>query len=669
MNLFGFQINRATPEPISFAPKENDDGAVVVAEGGAYGTYLDLDGSVRTEAELVTKYREMSQHPEVDTAIDDIVNEVITQEPETKLVDLVLDELDQPTKIKNILVEEFENILELMEFNEHSYDVFRRWYVDGRLYYHAILDQDPKKGIVELRYIDPRKIRKVREVKRKKANSNVPISQTASEYYIYNEKGFSKTTGTSALPSNNGGSIKIAKDSIVHCTSGLTSINGDLVQSYLHKAIKPLNQLRSMEDSLIIYRISRAPERRIFYIDVGNLPKAKAEQYLRDIMTKFKNKLVYDAASGEVKDDRKHMTMLEDFWLPRRSDSRGTEITTLPGGCLSMDTKVDLLDGRALSITDIETELSNNKTLWTYSCDPLTGKIVPGLISWAGVTQESAQVMKLTLDNGETITCTPDHKFPVWTKGFVEAKDLIIGESMIGTIEDTIVLISNIEILDEEITVGTLTIDKDEIHHDYHTFALSVGIFTKNSNLGEITDIQYFQKGLYRALNVPFSRLDPEQQFNIGRATEITRDEVKFSKFINRLRNKFATLFTKILERQLILKGIIAPEDWDTFKDKIQYKFSQDNYYAELKETEVLRDRIAMLRDIDDYAGLYYSHDWIRRHVLRQSDEDIKEINAQIVAEAKDPQYAMANGKETDAAPDQPPSAAPSTPSSPNTQQ
>ena len=491
MKVFGFEIKRQTEEPVSFAPKTTDDGAVVVSEGGIYGTYVDMDGSIRTEAELVNKYREMAGHPEVDMAVDDIVNEVITQEPETQMVELILDEIQLTDRIKKLFISEFKDILSLLEFTNLGYEIFRRWYVDGRLYYHVIIDeQNPKKGITELRYIDPRKIRKVRQVKKKGVADQVPLTQMSNEYYIYNDKGFAKTSGNSSLPSNSVGGIKIAKDSIVQCTSGLTSANGDLVQSYLHKAIKPLNQLRSMEDSLVIYRISRAPERRIFYIDVGNLPKAKAEQYLRDIMIKFKNKLVYDAATGEIRDDRKFMTMLEDFWLPRR-EGRGTEITTLPGG----------------------------------------------------------------------------------------------------------------------------------------------------QNLGQMDDVIYFQKKLYKSLNVPVSRLDPEMQFNFGRATEITRDEVKFSKFTNRLRNKFGTLFTKILERQLILKGIITAEEWDDIKDSIRYKFSQDNYYAELKETEILRDRITMLRDIDDYAGKYYSHEWIRRHVLRQSDEEMEEIDEQIEEEQDNPQY------------------------------
>lgn len=491
--IFGFEIKRKNPEPISFAPKTNDDGAVVVAEGGVYGTYVDLDGSIRTEAELVNKYREMSYHPEIDRAVDDIVNEVITQEPETEPVELILDDVEISDRIKKLFIDEFRTVLKLLEFNSQGYEIFKRWYVDGRLYYHVILDESaPKDGIVELRYIDPRKIRKVREVKRKKVIDNIPTNQTSKEYYVYNDKGFAKSSGNStSIPNNNIGGIKIARDSIVHNTSGLTSINGDLVQSYLHKAIKPLNQLRSMEDSLVIYRISRAPERRIFYIDVGNLPKMKAEQYLRDQMTRFKNKLVYDSGTGEVRDDRKFMTMLEDFWLPRR-EGKGTEITTLPGG----------------------------------------------------------------------------------------------------------------------------------------------------QNLGQIEDIIYFQKKLYQSLNVPVTRLDSEVQFGFGRPNEITRDEVKFSKFINRLRNRFSNLFTKILEKQLVLKGIITYEEWELLKNQIRYKFSQDNYFAELKETEILRDRITMLRDIDDYAGKYYSNEWIRRHVLRQTDEEMEEIDRQIREEANNPQYA-----------------------------
>ena len=491
--MFGFEIKRKGTEPSSFTPRVNDDGAVVVAEGGAYGTSIDMDGSIRTEAELINKYREMSGHPEVDMAIEEIVNEVIVQEHETKIVEIVLDDLEELSdKIKNIFVTEFDSVLDLLEFNQIGYEVFRRWYVDGRLYYHAIIDESqPEQGIVELRYIDPRKIRKVRTVQRKKLGLDTDTGKTEKEFYIYNQKGFAKTSGTNAVPSNSIGGLKIAKDSIIHCTSGILSDNNDVVKSYLHKAIKPLNQLRSMEDSLVIYRISRAPERRIFYIDVGDLPKMKAEQYLRDIMVKFKNRLVYDANTGEIRDDRKFMTMLEDFWLPRR-EGKGTEISTLPGG----------------------------------------------------------------------------------------------------------------------------------------------------QNLGQIEDIEYFLQKLYQALNVPISRLDNSSTpFSFGRGSEISRDEVKFAKFINKLRNKFSILFLRILERQLILKRVVTAEDWDLIKNKIKFKFAQDNYFAELKETEVLRDRIAMMRDLNDYVGRYYSNEWVRRNVLKQSDEEMKEIDQQILQELKNPIY------------------------------
>lgn len=493
MELFGFEIRRKGTEPQSFAPKINDDGAVVVSEGGAYGTSIDMDGSVRTEAELINKYREMSGHPEVDMAIEEICNEVIIQESETEVVELILDQLENvPEKTRNTILAEFDNVLKLLEFNSISYEIFRRWYVDGRLYYHAIIDEtNPQAGIVELRYIDPRKIRKVRTVKRKQLPQNADLNKTEKEYYVYTSKGFAKTSGNMNLPGNAMGGIKIAKDSIVHCTSGVLSDNNDVVKSYLHKAIKPLNQLRSMEDSLVIYRISRAPERRIFYIDVGDLPKAKAEQYLRDIMAKFKNRLVYDANSGEVKDTRKFMTMLEDFWLPRR-DGKGTEISTLPGG----------------------------------------------------------------------------------------------------------------------------------------------------QNLGQIEDIEYFEQKLYKALNVPISRLQSENAtFSFGRNNEISRDEVKFAKFIDKIRNKFSILFMRILERQLILKRVMTPEDWDLIKNDIKFKFAKDNHFAELKESEVLRDRMALVREVNDFVGKYYSNEWVRRNILKQSDDEMEEIDKQILDELKNPVY------------------------------
>lgn len=485
MQLFGFEIKKKVEEPaaVSFAPKQTDDGAMVVQGGGVYGTYVDLDGSIRTETELVTRYREMAQHPEVETAIDDIVNEAIVGDPEKEPVEINLDDLDQPDRIKNLIAEEFKNVLGLLEFNEYNYDVFRKWYIDGRLYYHVIIDNDnPRDGIKELRYIDPKNIRKIREQKKKKTENGVPVVQDGAEYYIYSEKGFVKSPGTTSTQSQG---IRIAKDSIVNVMSGMVNPNGDLVLSYLHKAIKPLNQLRSLEDSLVIYRISRAPERRIFYIDVGNLPKMKAEQYVRDMMVRFKNKVVYNSDTGEIRDDRKFMTMLEDFWLPRREGGKGTEITTLPGG----------------------------------------------------------------------------------------------------------------------------------------------------QNLSQIDDIVYFQKKLYKSLNVPIGRLEPETVYSLGRATEISRDEVKFSKFVERLRTRFSQIFTKILQRQLVLKGIVTMEEWPEFARAIRYDYSVDNYFAELKETEILRDRVSMLRDIDDYVGKYYSNEWVRKHVLHQTDEEMKEINQQVEAE------------------------------------
>lgn len=498
--LFGFEIKRKV-EPLdipSFTPKAADDGAMVVAEGGVYGTFVDLDGAVRTEAELVNKYREIAMHPEVEMAIDDIVNEAIVADPKKEIVSLNLDDLEQPDKIKKMILEEFDNIVDLLEFNQHAYEIFKKWYVDGRLLYHAMIDEkNPREGIKELRYIDPRKIRKVRTQKKRRVSkdSNITVPQTGEEFYIYNEKGFSKTAGVpnNVAPFQDTGAqgLKIAVDSIVNVSSGLVNVNGDLVIGYLQKAIKPLNMLKAMEDSLVIYRISRAPERRIFYIDVGNLPKPKAEQYLRDVMTRFKNKVVYDSTSGEIRDDRKHMTMLEDFWLPRREGGKGTEITTLPGG----------------------------------------------------------------------------------------------------------------------------------------------------QNLGQMDDVTYFQNKLYKSLNVPIGRMDPSAQYSFGRATEITRDEVKFAKFVTRLRMRFSDLFTRILEKQLILKGIITSEDWAEFKTNFKYEYAEDNHFAELRNTEILRDRVSMLRDIDDYTGKYYSHEWIRRNVLYQTEEDMKEIDEQIAAEVDNPQY------------------------------
>ena len=488
--LFGFEFKRKQAQETlpSFAPKDSDDGAVVVAAGGSYGTYVDLDGTVRTEAELVTKYREMALQPECDAAVDEIVNESMSIDEET-IVDINLDNVKISDNIKKVIREEFHNCLKILDFNKHAYDIYRRWYIDGRLYYHVIVDQaNQKDGIKEVRYIDPRKIRKVREVSKKKIMAggdnagDAVIPKTINEYYVFNDKGFSygnKTTG----PATTG--LKIAKDSILHVTSGLTDNQGTLVLSYLHKAIKALNQLRTLEDALVVYRLARAPERRIWYIDVGNLPKMKAEQYVRDIMVKHKNRLIYDASSGEVRDDRKFMTMLEDYWLPRREGGRGTEVTTLPGG----------------------------------------------------------------------------------------------------------------------------------------------------QTLGQMDDVLYFQKKFYQTLNVPVSRLSSDSLFSIGRATEITRDELKFARFVIRLRSKFSQLFIKMLEKQLVLKGVMTIEDCESIISDIKFDYSKDNYFTELKDNEIEEGRANLARNLQDMVGKYYSHEWIRKNVLQQSEDDIEEMDAQINAE------------------------------------
>lgn len=499
MRLFGFEFNRKVEVDAiapSFAPKEADDGALIVAAGGAYGTYIDLDGTVRTEAELVTKYREMSLQPEIDAAVDEIVNESIDI-GEEELVHINLDDLEITDKTKKVIREEFQNVLNVLNFNSKAYEIYRRWYIDGRLYYHVIIDEkDTRAGIKELRYIDPRKIRKVREINKKKVQGGIGteavIPRVQNEYFIFNDKGFNygnKVVG----PSTTG--LKIAKDSIVHVVSGLTDTQGTMVLSYLHKAIKPLNQLRTLEDALVIYRLARAPERRIWYIDVGNLPKMKAEQYVRDIMVKHKNRLIYDGSTGEVRDDRKFMTMLEDFWLPRREGGRGTEVTTLPGG----------------------------------------------------------------------------------------------------------------------------------------------------QTLGEMDDVLYFQKKLYGTLNVPVSRLNSDALFSIGRATEITRDEVKFAKFLTRLRGRFSHLFVSLLEKQLVLKQVMSIEDWKNIAPDVKFDFAKDNYFMEMKDAEIVQNRIQLVSQLDstNLIGRYYSNEWVRKEILKQSDDQIEEMNEQIDEESKDPRWNM----------------------------
>ena len=483
IDLFGYSIGKKEETPPtmqSFAPPTNDDAAVAVTEGGFFGTSIDLEQSTKTETALITRYRDMALQPECQRAIDDVVNEAIVSDDKGAPIEIVLDDVEQPDEVKERIREEYEGILNLLQFNNKAYDIFNKWYVDGRLYYHLMIDtQKTKEGIQEIRYIDPRRIKKVRAEKRTKTapmNSKNIFDKKYNEYYIYSPKG---------VKAGNEG-VKIASDSIAFIHSGLMSDDNSAILGHLHKAIKPLNQLRMLEDATVIYRLARAPERRIFYIDVGNLPKGKAEQYLRDMMAKHKNKLVYDANTGEVKDDRKFMTMLEDYWLPRREGGRGTEITTLPSG----------------------------------------------------------------------------------------------------------------------------------------------------QNLGELDDVLYFRKKLYESINVPSTRLEAEGQFNMGRANEITRDELKFNKFIKRLRIKFVELFQIILEKQLLLKGVITKAEWVEMKDKINYDFLEDNYFTELKEGEVLRERLSLLRDVDEYTGKYFSTEWIRTNVLQQTEEDIKDIDKQIESEA-----------------------------------
>lgn len=493
MNLFGFEIKRKEDEALkSFVEKQEDDGATNVTSsgvaGGAYGTFLDVEGTAKTEAELITKYRQMEMHPEVARAIDDIVNEAVVVSEDNKVIEINLDDTKLSDNIKKLVVTEFDEALKLLDFSIRGHDTFQRFYVDGRLKFHAVIDEkNLKAGIQELRYIDPRKLRKIREVIKKKDQAvDAILVTTKAEYYIYNDKGFSvKSTTIGAPADSTTQGVRIAKDSIIEITSGLVNETNSLVLSYLHRAIKPLNQLKMLEDAAVIYRLSRAPERRIFYVDVGNLPKIKAEQYLREMMVKHKNRLVYDATTGEVRDDRKHMTLLEDFWMARRNGERGTEITTLPGG----------------------------------------------------------------------------------------------------------------------------------------------------QNLGQMDDVLYFQKNLYRALNVPVSRMEPETGFSVGRSNEITRDEVKFNKFIRRLRARFSMLFNEILEKQLVLKNVMTLEEWSDIKDKVHYNFQEDNHFEELKEQEILTQRMQTLQTVSDYVGIYYSKEWVRKNILYQTDDDIKELDKQMQEE------------------------------------
>jgi hypothetical protein len=491
INLFGFEIIRKKTEGVAqqlqpqIAVPIADDGAITVTAGGYFGTYLDLEASFKNENDLVSRYREMAMQPELESAIDEIVNEAIVHDVTGKSVSIIVDDLDQPEKIKEMIRDEFTNVLRLLDFSNMGADIFRGWYIDGRLFYQVLIDEkQPRLGIQELVYIDPRKIKKVRTViKKKDPRTKIEVVDGFQEFYIFNEK--ATVQGQSLVTQVNDTAVKIAPDAIVNVNSGLLDAKRQMVLSYIHKAIKPLNQLRMVEDAVVIYRLSRAPERRVFYIDVGNMPKIKAEQYLRDIMTKFRNKVVYDSSTGEVKDDRKFMSMMEDFWIPRRGEGKSTEITTLPAG----------------------------------------------------------------------------------------------------------------------------------------------------QNLGELSDVRYFENKLYKALNVPVSRLEPQTGFSLGRSTEITRDELKFSKFVERLRNRFTILFDELMKRQLSLKGICSVDEWEVLKEKIHYDFLKDNNFTELKEAELMTARLQLMTQIDPYVGTYYSKAWVKKHVLQFDEEGIKRMEEEIAQE------------------------------------
>ena len=488
--LFGFNITRVKPQTDpkqQFSQPAAEDGTQVVAAGGFFGSYLDMEGTAKTEQDLIRRYREIALHPECDMAIEDIVNEAITSNENKQSVKVITDGLEYSSAIKVRIEQEFADVLRLLQFNTRGHDLFRRWYVDGRIFFQKVIDaENIKNGIVELKYLDPRKVKKIREVRKRRPEgmispTNINIADETVEYFVYNERGI---TGAASVQG-----IKIAVDTIAFCPSGMIDQNKNgLILSYLHKAIKHVNQLRMIEDAAVIYRIARAPERRIFKIDVGNLPKAKAESYLRDVMARYRNKLVYDASTGEIRDDRNYMSMLEDFWLPSREGGRGTDITTLPGG----------------------------------------------------------------------------------------------------------------------------------------------------ANLGEIADIEYFRAKLYRSLNVPVSRLEASQGFNLGRASEISRDELKFTKFVGRLRKKFTELFNDLLRTQLIIKGVISETEWPLIRDSIFYDFLQDGHFAELKNTEMMRERLGLAREVRDYVGKYFSVNYVRRNILKQTESEIKKMDAEIKKEIDD---------------------------------
>jgi hypothetical protein len=856
--LFGFKIEDSgenkNSKIISPVAPNSEDKSDHYVTSGFYGQYVDIEGVYKNEADLVRRYREMSLHPECDSAIEDVVNEGIVSDLNDSPVEIELTNLNASDRLKDVIRKEFKYIKEIMDFDKKAHEIFRNWYVDGRIYYHKVIDlKNPSEGIKEVRYIDPLKIKYIRKLKKveestltaqvrtmlSRANDIDNISSPIiEEYYIYDPSSGYTPTQSSLHMSATAASkaVKLSKDSVTYVTSGLVDRNRQTILSYLHKAIKSLNQLRMIEDSLVIYRLSRSSEKRIFYIDIGGLPRNQAEQYMKDVMNRYRNKLIYDQ-------------------------------------CLSLETRIPLLDGRVLSLSKIIEGYDNGETLWAYSCDPSTGKFAPGIISWAGITRRNEKVLKITLDNDESITCTLDHKFPVWNKGKVEAQNLIVGDSMIpfytrnksitsasknskyqqiyenetkkwtfthrlvSKWKDTIDIINeynynplrineefrtnycksisngwkekqredasirakklpkehfikinklantsrwygeesnlqrinhsknqtieyteqvfnlveecvknnygfektinyvnenlnfeewrelnsnkvprkgkserplqnfnyrnltnvcknlgfnswkdyknsfvyknhkikSIELLENSIDVGTLTIDRNETYHNYHTFALESGIYTCNStgevkddrkymammedywlprrdggkgtevqtlpggqNLGELSDLEYFQKKLYKSLGVPSTRLDAGGGFNLGRSSEILRDELKFTRFVGRLRKRFSQMFIDMLKTQLILKNIITPEDWVKLADHIQFDFLYDNHFSDLKKNEILNDKLAVIAAMEPYLGRYFSVEYVRKTVLGQSDTEMIDIDKQIKKEIKD---------------------------------
>lgn len=658
MKVFGFKIHRKDEQDIFSADNqlersekninrlstvispENDDGSFTIDT--LYNAYI-LNSAIsinfNDDIDLIKNYRALAENSEVDRAIDEIVNECIVLEDNYDVIYIDLDPLTFVSdSFKDLVRNEFNFIIKLLKFNTQAYNIFRQWYIDGRYYFNIVIDFDhPEKGIQELIPISPFHIRKIREIVKERNQNNVEIIKEIREYFVYDNTG-----------QFGGQVLKIPLDSICYVHSGLVDDDKGTVLSYLHKALKPINQLRLMEDGMIIYRLARAPERRVFYVDVGDLPKAKAEQYVKSLMGRFKNKLSYDAISGNVRDSRNQLSMMEDFWIPRRSEGRTTEIQTLPPACLDMNTVIYLMDSRCLTITQIAEELAEGHTLWAMSICTETYQIKPGLISWAGVTRTQCQVMKLILSNGHDLICTPDHTFPIENKGRVKAEDLIEGDMFLGTYHN--VQLKTCIYLDELMDVGTLTIDQDEIYHNYHNFYIFNGIFVNNSNTDNTNEVKYFQDKVYNALNVPITRLnsDTSSGMNLGRQAEITRDELKFTKFVRRLQAQFSILFYTLLRIQLLLKNIVSIDDWEDIKDFIKFEYEKDNFYTDSKNAAILKDKLEILSSIDQFVGKYFSKEFVFKEVMNLSDDEIENIKTQMKTDIDDEKKATEEPESND---------------------